>query len=72
MKLSGNVEEDRQRLRVALENLTKPVKGLVKDYMPPFTAWHSDNKDAHEALDLNDFCMASYDQGGIIRLKTGK
>lgn len=69
IELSGHVQQDRKALRQTLENLNSPVKGLVKTYTRPFSPWSANNTDAHEALGLNDLCMASFDQDGIIRLK---
>ena len=59
--LSGDIREDRNQLRLALENINSPVEGLLKTYTKPFTQWSSENSDAHEALDKDDFCLASYD-----------
>ena len=45
------------------------IKGLVKTYHPPFTPWNQARPDAHEALGLDNFCMAEYDAECVIRLK---
>lgn len=67
-ELTGEVQNDRERLRQALESLKKPVKGLVKTYRQPFRPWVPDDPDAHEALGRSDLAMATYDKGGRIRL----
>ncbi len=49
----------RVELQQALEKI--PVyQGLVKTYSPPFTAT------MHDALSVEDFCMARYDEDGVI------
>ena len=58
--LTGNVSQDRQQLKNALENIEKPVQGLIKKYNKPFQTWNVNNDDAHEALSLDDFCMATF------------
>jgi branched-chain amino acid transport system substrate-binding protein len=69
IKITGDIKTDRSNLRLALENIQQPVEGLIKKYAPPFSTWQQSNVDAHEALDLGDFCMAAYDENGIIKLK---
>lgn len=62
VELSGDVAADRALLRDALEQLRQPVEGLVKTYRKPFRAWSPTHHDAHEALGLQDFCMARFDE----------
>lgn len=52
----------RNRIRLALEDLNVEVEGLLKTYNKPFSVYSKDNNDAHEALGLNDFCMAKFDE----------
>ena len=59
----------RKQLHHGLENLKQPIQGLIKTYQRPFTAWQSDNPDAHEALGLSDLCMANYEQDGGISVR---
>ncbi len=66
IKLTGDIINDREKLRIALESLSEPIHGLIKTYQLPFTAWDKNNKDAHEALGLEDFCMAKYNEDGNI------
>ncbi|MBQ4850401.1 ABC transporter substrate-binding protein [Pseudoalteromonas sp. MMG012] len=71
--LTGNLTQDRKRLKDSLENLKKPVVGLLKTYTKPFSEWSEENPDAHEALGLEDICMASFDEfGGINVLPNDK
>jgi len=55
-------------IKTNLENLTKTIPGLVKRYKQPFTSDVDTNFDAHEALGLEDFVMARFDQYGNIHL----
>lgn len=60
-KLTGDTKEDRNAIRVALENLQSEVQGLVKTYRRPFSVFNADTApNAHEALDPESFCMAKY------------
>ncbi|HIG86534.1 MAG TPA: hypothetical protein EYQ25_05790 [Planctomycetes bacterium] len=67
IEFSGEIREDRLRLRLALENLDKPIRGLIKTYQQPFSAPKEGHPDAHEALGIEDLVMARYgEQGEII------
>ena len=70
--LTGDIQKDRSKIRDALENLNSAVVGLVKTYNPPFTPLNSNNNDGHEALGLDDFCMAHYDSKGLIHVLTNQ
>ncbi|MCK5517519.1 MAG: ABC transporter substrate-binding protein, partial [Desulfobulbaceae bacterium] len=50
---------DRVAVRAALENIDT-YSGLVKEYSPPFSPHN------HEALDINDYQMAQFDDAGGI------
>lgn len=67
-ELTGVVRQDRDRIRRALENLEKPVEGLVKTYHRPFSPWRADRPDAHEALGRSELTMGTYEENGTIRL----
>jgi branched-chain amino acid transport system substrate-binding protein len=60
IKLSGNMKQDRFLFKQALESLQQPIKGLIKEYNKPFSQWSEQQQDAHEALRLENFCMASF------------
>jgi branched-chain amino acid transport system substrate-binding protein len=66
IKLTGDVRIDRVAIRNKFENIGTPVEGLLKIYSAPFSAWSTDDQDAHEALGLDDFCMATYDKYGHV------
>lgn len=59
--LSGDIEKDRDSVRLALEDLKTPVEGLVKTYDKPFSVFDENNNiNAHEALHKENYCMAKY------------
>ena len=60
IKLTADMQENRNNVRLALENLNAPVEGLIKTYKKPFDVFSESNPDAHEALGLKDLCMAHY------------
>lgn len=66
--LTGDILQDRKRLRAVLENLHTPVRGLVKTYVRPFRPFDDRHPDAHEALSVEDFVMARYGKDGEIIL----
>ena len=68
IEFSGDIREDRRRLRLALENLDKPIRGLIKTYKQPFSASEKGHPDAHEALGIEDLVMARYGEQGEILL----
>ncbi|MGL1956933.1 MAG: ABC transporter substrate-binding protein [Colwellia sp.] len=68
--LNGNREHDSQAIKVALENLQKPVEGLIKTYDKPFSQYTANDVNAHEALSIADYVMAYYnDNNNIVLLK---
>jgi len=58
--LTGDRNIDKIAIHQALESLKTPVKGLIKTYTKPFTAYNKMNNNAHEALTLTDYVMAHY------------
>ena len=59
--LSGDIDSDRNAIRLALEDLSQPIQGLVKRYDKPYSIFRTfNNTDAHEALDEADYCMAYF------------
>lgn len=66
--LSDDLQQNRVLVRQSLENLSDPIKGLVKTYQQPFTVFTADNMDAHEALGAEDYCMAYYGSSDEITL----
>ena len=59
--LTGNMATDRNNIRLALENIDKPIQGLVKNYIKPFSQFNQQtNNNAHEALNPDSYCMGSF------------
>lgn len=67
--LSGEIIEDRRRIRMQLENINEPIQGLIKTYLLPFQEYSQDNPDAHEALGEKDFVMGRFDDNNDIMLE---
>ena len=59
-----SIEDMRTALRGALLALDAPVDGILKRYAPPFSPNTADNADGHEALSIDDFCLARFRQDG--------
>ncbi|MEM7376748.1 MAG: ABC transporter substrate-binding protein [Pseudomonadota bacterium] len=59
-----DIETLRWRVRDALESLSEPIAGLMRTYSSPFGAFAASVPDAHEALGLDDMCMARWDAEG--------
>ncbi len=58
--LENDMVKNKRKVRLALENIQGPVLGLVKKYKAPYSVFDENNIDAHEALGIEDFCMAQY------------
>ncbi|MCF6439833.1 ABC transporter substrate-binding protein [Pseudoalteromonas luteoviolacea] len=71
IKLTGDMSKDRAAFRSALEQLDKPVKGLIKTYQNPYSKWSKQNPDAHEALGIGDLCMAYFESNGSTKVLVG-
>jgi len=65
-QMAGNgIQEKRNGLRLALEDLKTPVPGLIKTYKRPFS---NRGPDSHEALGSEDFAMGRFTKDGRILL----
>ena len=65
---SGDLQQDRLALKMALESISEPVQGLVKLYKEPFKPYQVSSPNAHEALGIDDLAMGRFDENGVIRL----
>lgn len=61
---SGSIEDRRAALRAALQRLEAPVEGILGTYAPPFQPYEMGRIDAHEALGIDDLCLAAFDRTG--------
>ncbi|HCM47723.1 MAG TPA: hypothetical protein DIS98_09560 [Colwellia sp.] len=68
IELTSNMKQDRFLFKQALESLQKPVQGLIKEYNKPFSKWSEQQQDAHEALRLENFCMATFGEYNQIKV----
>jgi branched-chain amino acid transport system substrate-binding protein len=68
IKLTGDMLHDRKLFKLALESLQQPVQGLIKEYEKPFSTWSEKQPDAHEALRLENFCMATFGEHNQIKV----
>lgn len=65
---SKDIIELREDVKVSLENLEKPVEGLIKTYIKPFSVFSKTNTDAHEALGLDVLRLGGYLPNGTIKI----
>lgn len=63
---NGDVQAKRQAVKTALEALETPVQGILATHMRPFSPYSEDTRDAHEALGLDDLCMARFSAEGVL------
>ncbi len=71
--LTGEIKKDRLEVKIQLENLKKPVKGLIKTYKRPFTKLVKKGDDNHDALSIHNFSMFYYrNDGALIPSKVRK
>ncbi len=72
--LTNEMHSDRRNVRAALENLERPVEGLLKTYKTPFCMFCEEYPDAHEALGIEDYVMAHYrnDDGIVLETESRK
>jgi branched-chain amino acid transport system substrate-binding protein len=68
MEWGESPKASRGHFRLAMENLQKPVEGLVKTYEKPFRAWTENDPDAHEALGQEDLAFGRFTTNGSIEL----
>jgi branched-chain amino acid transport system substrate-binding protein len=54
-------------LKKEIENLSKPIQGLIKNYKKPFKKFSSKDKNAHEALLASDYILRNFDSEGNLR-----
>ena len=70
ISIEKSIQNNRQNLKKALENINTPVQGLIKTYTKPFSVFTKNNPDAHEALGSEDFVMGRYgNENEIVLIK---
>lgn len=66
--LTGNKKDDMLAIKLALENLTTPIVGLIKNYHTPYSSYTLQHSNAHEALSINDYAMGYYQEDNSVVL----
>ncbi|PKI18156.1 ABC transporter substrate-binding protein [Colwellia sp. 12G3] len=66
--LTGDKHHDINTIKLALEHLKKPVQGLIKNYLTPYSPYTLENINAHEALDETDYAMGYYQADDSVEL----
>lgn len=64
---AGDIIAKRRAVRAALLDLEEPVRGILKTYRAPFSPYAEENPDGHEALGLDDMCMAEFAESGVLQ-----
>ncbi len=59
--LTGDIEEDREAVREALETEAGPYKGVITDWDQPFTP------DDHDAIGVDDYLMNMWEDGTLVK-----
>lgn len=54
------------KVKDALENLKKPVPGVIKTWVQPYAPWNPSNPSTHEAFKMGDVVMAGVDAEGRV------
>lgn len=61
IEVEADIATQRAMLIKALTNIEGPIDGLLRRYEFPFSEYATQNPEAHEALEVGDFCMARFD-----------
>ena len=56
---------DPKKVRVALEDLKKPVKGVIATWNKPFAKWNPDDENTHEAFRRDQVIMGEVKDGRV-------
>jgi branched-chain amino acid transport system substrate-binding protein len=68
IELTEDIIQNRFLFKQAIESLQQPVQGLIKQYNKPFSKWSERKTDAHEALGLENLCMATFGEHNKIQV----
>jgi branched-chain amino acid transport system substrate-binding protein len=58
--------ENTGKIKVALEDLKEPVKGVIKTWQHPFSKWDPANVETHEAFRRGDTVMGMVSDGHVV------
>ena len=57
---------DTHKIKMALENLSEPVKGVIATWQKPFSTWDPGNEDSHEAFRRDQVVMGMVKDGHVV------
>jgi branched-chain amino acid transport system substrate-binding protein len=57
---------DTKKIRLALENLKDPVRGVITTWVKPFSTWNPVNEDSHEAFRREQVVMGMVQDGRVV------
>lgn len=63
---TDDIRQNRLHIKEALERLEQPVTGILATYASPFANYSETQRDAHEALGLDDLCLARFREDGLL------
>ena len=57
---------DTKKIKLALEDLKEPVKGVITTWQKPFSTWNPANEDTHEAFRRDQAVMGMVKDGHVV------
>jgi branched-chain amino acid transport system substrate-binding protein len=57
---------DTRKIKLALEDLKEPVKGVITTWQKPFSTWNPANEDTHEAFRRDQAVMGMVKDGRVV------
>jgi branched-chain amino acid transport system substrate-binding protein len=57
---------DTKKIKLALEDLKEPVKGVITTWVKPFSTWNPANEDTHEAFRRDQVVMGMVKDGHVV------
>jgi len=57
---------DTRRIKLALEDLKEPVKGVIADWKHPYSKWNPADEDSHEAFRTPNVVMGMVKDGQVV------
>jgi len=57
---------DTKKIKLALEDLKEPVKGVITTWVKPFSTWNPANEDTHEAFRRDQAVMGMVKDGHVV------
>ena len=57
---------DTKKIKLAMEDLKEPVKGVITTWVKPFSTWNPANEDTHEAFRRSQTVMGMVKDGHVV------